>query len=279
MNILLKYFITLTITAISTNVIAGQIGLNYIWTVLIGMGLPALVAWFMGRKNLTITDWGVFFAFNVFSIISSTIIEIIMIHFDTWGFSNAKCRLIGINFLGAPIEEYIYWWMAPILVGIMYLVFRKIKEIDTFPPAIESAIEYLAYISSRYMNTSTSTDATKYLEGEGVSPNEGAYVRGAKKFPTWIWIQILLIAVLIYLKRYFKGNWLIVLQVSFIFACVAFIGELHAIDYGFWAYNKQRVLGIFIFRIPIEQYPMYVLSPMFECLVIDIVGRRYFKLR
>lgn len=279
MNIHIKYFLIILTTAISSNLLAGFMGFDYFWTVTIGMGLPALVAWFVGRKNLNKDDWKIFLAFNLFSIVMSTIIEWIMLYYDTWGFTKAEGRFIGINFLGAPIEEYIYWWLAPMLVGIMYIIFRKLKEIDSFPPAIESSLEYLGYLGSVYMRTSKAPDATPYLENDGVIVENGSYSRGTKKFPTWIWIQVFLVAILIYLKRYFKGNWLTIGAVSFIFACVAFIGELHAIDYGFWVYNRQRMIGIFIFNIPIEQYPMYFLSAIFECMVIDIVGRKYFNLR
>jgi len=279
MKIHVQYFLIILATAISSNMFAGYFGLNYLWTVLVGMGIPALVAWIVGRKNLNSDDWKVFIAFNIFSVISSTIIEVIMLYYDTWGFSNSHGRFIGINFLGAPIEEYVYWWMAPVLVGILYIIFRKLKTIETFPPAIESSLEYLGYISSVYMKSSKIKDETLYLENDGVVVENGAYSRGTKKFPTWIWIQIFLVAILIYLKRYFKGNWLTVFSVSFIFACVAFIGELHAIDYGFWVYNKQRMIGIYFLNIPIEQYPMYFLSAIFECMVIDIIGRKYFNLR
>jgi len=279
MQVSIKYFLIVLVTAIAANMFAGYAGLNYLWTLLMGMGLPALVAWFMGRKSLTTNDWKPFLCFEAFAIVSSTIIEVVMLYFDTWGFTKSHGRFIGVNFLGAPIEEYIYWWMAPVLVGIIYITLRKVNKIEEFPPIIEAAIAWIATKSSTAMNASTSADASPYLEDDGVTVKNGNYKRGETKFPTWIWIQVLIVGLLIYLKQYFKGNWLTVLQTSLIFACVAFIGERHAIDYGFWAYNTQRVVGIFILNIPIEEYPMYFLSAIVECVIIDIVGRKYFNMR
>ena len=274
---MVKYFFTALITAIVSNLFAGYVGLNYVWSVLIGMGLPALVIWYSGMKEVSFQEWKPFFAFNIFSIISSTIIEIIMLKYDTWGFSNHHYRLIGINLFGAPIEEYVYWWCAPILVGITYVIFNKINKVEELPPVIEGAIAWLSSRSSYIMIKSVATDATEYLENEGVAVQEGNYLRGSVYFPTWVWIPIMIVAILIYLKQYFKGSYVKVFLTSLIFACVAFIGERHAIDYGFWAYNKQRVIGIFLFNIPIEEYPMYFLSAIFECVVIDIISKNFFK--
>lgn len=274
----IKFILTIIFASIAVNIFIGRMGFNYFWTIVAGMGLPTLIVWFMGRKNLDLSAWKSFITFNLFSIVISTIIEVIMLNYDTWGFSKAHGRFIGVNFIGAPIEEYIYWWIAPILVGMLYITLRKITQIDPVPPGIESSVEYLGYIGSAFMKSSNSADATPYLENDGVIVQNGSYVRGTSIFPTWMWIQILVVLVIFYLKKYFKGNWLTVFAVSGIFACVAFIGELHAIDYGFWVYNKQRVIGIFFFNIPIEQYPMYFLSAIFECVVIDIVGRKHFKM-
>ena len=279
----LVFFWSVFSIAVASNLYASAAQLDYMWSLVMGMGLPLLVAIIGGFKTLDRNDFKVLLAYEIIFIIPSTIIiEKVMLFFDTWGFSREHVRFIGINIFGAPIEEYLYWWIAPILVGVVYLVMRKGKETITVPPFVEKAFEVVAKAGSMAAQASTAPDRTEYIEDQaGVTKErKGLFtVAGQSKYPTWIWIQVLVVAVILWLKHHFKGSWLTVALSSSIFAVVAFLGERHAITMGFWSYNANRMLGIFFLGIPFEEYIMYFASAISACLIIEIAGRRFFNLK
>lgn len=279
----LKLFSILMPVAILSNVYCVLAGLDYLWTLFVGMGLPTITAIISGYKLLNLNDFKVLAVYQTLFIIPMTIaIEKTMLYFNTWGFSNEHVRFIGLNVFGAPIEEYLYWWLAPIMLGFIYLVMRKNAPVNDVPNFIEDAFKLIATFGNKITQDISTKDNTEYIENKtGLIKNEkGLFsIKGESKYPTWIWVQVLVIAVILWLRNYFKGSWMAVSLSTAVFVAVAFISELHAINMGFWVYNSNRMLGLFLFNIPIEEYVMYIASAISECMMLEIIGRKYFKLK
>lgn len=281
MNLQFKYFLLVFISAVSLNLYCSTAHLDYLSTLIVGMILPAIIALVAGFKNLDALSIKVIVLFELlFTIPVTIVIEKVMLYYNSWGFSKEHIRFIGINIFGAPVEEYVYWWCAPLLVGIVYMIMRKLKGFDEPPKFIEEAVKLLAEKLSKATQGSTTADRTDYIEDHSDVTKErpGLYsTAGETKFPTWVWMQVLTIATIMWLKHYFKGSWLTVMLSTGIFVAVALIGERHAIDMGFWSYNRNRMVGVFFFNVPIEEYIMYFTSAMSECLILDIAYRKFKK--
>ena len=61
----------------------------------------------------------------LFFVILTSVMELIFIHFHVWNFSQQVDPLLGINFLGIPIEEFEFWWGAAGLFMLLYLAFAR----------------------------------------------------------------------------------------------------------------------------------------------------------
>lgn len=56
----------------------------------------------------------------------SVIMEQLFLHFEVWGFSEAVDPLIGWWVLGAPVEEYVFWFGATPFCLSLYLGYRRL---------------------------------------------------------------------------------------------------------------------------------------------------------
>ncbi|HNY31132.1 MAG TPA: hypothetical protein PKO15_09610 [Fibrobacteria bacterium] len=116
-----KLGISSILLALGLNLSTVLLGTDYLWSVLLVFGGVGAFFVASGWKHFTRRDVWVIVTLLVFSDVMTVVIEKLMIHFDVWGFSDRTYRLMGINFLGAPIEEFIYWWLCPVVVAFAYI--------------------------------------------------------------------------------------------------------------------------------------------------------------
>ncbi len=280
---MLKLTVVGVIIALVTNLFCVVADLNYIASVALVMG--SVVFYMLTRqwKLLRREDTMLILGFITFSNIITVVIEKLMIFFDVWGFSNATHRLIGISFLGAPIEEYVYWWLAPVVVSVTYYAMVKLKSgsnLVTYPSWTEASVaSLLAKFTTEVVDNLKTKDPDVYLETNNTKVNEdntSSYSRG-KKAPVWIWVAVFVIIFGAVLYRFFRGSWKAVLATTLIFLCIAYPNELYSLHSGFWVYNQNRMLGPWVLGVPIEEWIMYTASPITGCMLLSVSHRLFFK--
>jgi len=262
-----KSSILIILTAFVLNICAWHMSLDYLWSVFLVFGGVMFLLFINAAKEFTKDNWKLFSGFFIFSNILTLIIEIIMLKFDVWGFSNRGHDLSGITFLTYPIEEFIYWALCPGIVAFSYILLGK--KIEKFINPIKFS-RIIQRISS--LNFNTNDNNINYTPDDG----SGKYSSG-KKFPIYIWLQIILISTIIMLSKYYRGNKKAMMWTTLIFFSVAFPNELYALSQGFWLYNDNTLLGLYIFKVPVEGFLMYFLAPVCGCMMLDISNRLLFK--
>ncbi len=261
-------FLLFSFLALILNFCVYYFKFDYLWSVLTVFGGLSLFFIINAVKTFTKDNWKLFSGFFIFSNICTLIIEIVMLKFDVWGFSNRVQQLSGITFLSYPIEEFIYWAFCPAIVSFSYMLLGK--KIDKFL----NPIEY-----SKIMNFGFNFTKDKKNDSDIDYKNDsgnGKYNSG-NKFPVYVWLQILIISSIIMLSKYYKGNWKSMIYTTILFFLVAFPNELYSISQGFWLYNDNKLLGIYIFKVPLEGFLMYFISPICGCMMLDVSNRILFK--
>lgn len=261
-----KAFLISIITALSLNFFAYQLSLDYLWSVILVFGGMTLLFSANAFKTFTKENWKLFSGFFIFSNICTLIVEIVMLKFDVWGFSNRVQQLSGYTFLSYPIEEFIYWAFCPGIVALSYMTlgkkFDKVLDVISYSKLI-SIISKIKFKKDSNINYTNDNGTGKYNSGN--------------KFPVYIWLQILIISSIIYMRRYYRGNWKAMLYTTLIFFFTAFPNELYALSQGFWLYNDNKLLGIYFFKVPLEGFMMYFISPICAAMILDISNRFFFK--
>jgi hypothetical protein len=54
--------------------------------------------------------------------------EYVYLSLDVWTFSEEVDPLLGINILGVPIEEFVFWWGASPLFIFVYLGYERLLK-------------------------------------------------------------------------------------------------------------------------------------------------------
>lgn len=217
-------------------------------------------------------NWKLFIGISVFSNIFTLLIEITMLHFDVWSFSNKHQILSGYTFLGAPIEEFNFWMYCPWLVGFCYIILSKSKINKIIDPKIiENFSLELASWESKHKLIKDSL--VNYTEEVGKT---GSYTRG-RFFPIYLSVQIFMFAMIIYLKKYYHGNRKSLWFTTIFFFLTMMPYEQYAISQGFWIYNTKKVIGAFFLKVPIEGWLMYLLPPIAGSIFTDVLNKKFFK--
>ena len=263
-----KQFLVTSISAILLNLLGMYFRLDYFWSVLLVFGGISLLLSTNAIQTFSKNNWKLFGGFFIFSNIATLFIEMLMIHFNVWGFSNRVQSLSGLLFLGYPAEEFIYWAFCPAIVALSYISFGKTFDKFVNPFSL-ARVAKLGMIFTKPFKNDSGVTYTK-------EDKTGQYSSG-KKFPVYIWLQILIISVIIMLSKYYRGNKKAMLYTTIAFFLTAFPHELYSTFNGFWIYNNSALLGIYLFRIPLEGYLMYFISPIAGCMMIDIANRIFFK--
>lgn len=262
-----KNSLLIILTALVLNICAWQFSLDYFWSVFLVFGGVTFLLGINAVKEFTKDNWKLFSGFFIFSNLATLVIEIIMLKFDVWGFSNRVQHLSGITFLTYPIEEFVYWFFCPGIVALSYMTLGKKLEKFINPISFSRIIQRLSSIKFQKNDSNIN-----YTNDNG----SGKYSSG-KKFPIYVWLQILIISSIVMLSKYYHGNKKAMFWTTLIFFSATFPNELYALSQGFWLYNSNKLLGIYIFKVPIEGFLMYFISPVLACMMIDISNRILFK--
>lgn len=252
------------VVSLVLNLFAWRLGLDYMWSVLLVFGGVALTFLVNAVKVFSRDNWKLFGGFVVFSNVCTLGVEIVMLKYDVWGFSDRVQRLSGLMFLGYPVEEFVYWAMCPGIVAGAYMVLGK--KMDKFlDPVSLSRIAALGSALTRPLKNDT---AVKYTPDAGT----GKYQEGERR-PVYVWLQVAIVASIAFMSNYFKGNWKAVGWTTLVFFATAFPNELYALSQGFWLYNEKKLLGVFFFGVPLEGFMMYFIAPVCACMILDVSNR------
>lgn len=268
----MRLFLVLASQAITLNIINYFMEQNYLLSVLLVMGglsLTIAISTFTSKAVFP-NDIKALVAFIGFSNIMTLIVEYFMLKYDVWAFSKQFSELSGFVFMHAPIEEFVYWFLCPVLVGGTYL-----NILRSSPPAVVSTsviVRWIEKLQAMNIKARTPSPDIQYTETNA----QGQYRRGGK-YPVYLYLQLSIIAAIIAMLRYFHGSWKAVGYTTALFVIVAFPHEYYSVGQGFWIYNANHELGWFFMRVPLEGWLMYVISPVCGCMMYDIGARVFFK--
>ena len=99
---------------------------DYGWSVVIGFWIPILLLAITVLPKEEVTMRKAFFISTIGMIPITIAFEFVGLALDIWNFSEAKSRLWGLNIMGAPIEEFIFWFGATPLCQLLYLYYRHL---------------------------------------------------------------------------------------------------------------------------------------------------------
>lgn len=266
-------------SALGLNLATVLLHTNYLTSVcLVMIGTPAVLV-FASRSYLKPRDLHVCLGFVVFSDVITTGIEKLMIYYDVWSFSNANFRLIGVDFLGAPIEEYVYWWMSAVIVAVAYVCFSRSRNGVVHVP---NFLDYLgASLLAKFetqkiqAKTEDAKDASTYLENQNVEIQGAHYERG-RKFPTWVVVASAVTLFAAALYRHFRGSWPALISTVLVFFCIAYPNELYSLHNGLWVYNQKRIFGFWLFGVPVEEWFMYTMSPFAGGMLLSLCYKKFY---
>lgn len=264
------------------NLAAVLFKLNYIASVMLVMGGMSAFYLYYCSKLFDKKLWISLLVFLCFSNLLTTPIEKLMIVLDIWGFSNDNFRLIGVNFWGAPVEEYVYWWMSPVVVGSQYMalaLMHRFVSLEASNGRFYLWLLGLSKIASETIQKYANDSNIDYVENDPKATKQeyGTYKRG-KKAPAWIYVQLAIIVTILALMRFYRGRWAALWWTTATFVAVGYGNELYALHQGFWVYNANRLLGPFVLGVPVEEWIMYVASSICGCMIINIGNRKFLKI-
>lgn len=267
------------ISALGLNAATIFLHTNYLTSVcLVMVGTPAVLM-FASGKHLKRRDLVVGIAFVTFSNVITTGIEKLMIYYDVWSFSNANFRLVGVNFLGEPIEEYVYWWMSAVIVAVTYVCFSRTSRAIIHVPNV---LDYLgSALLAKYgtqkiqTNTADLQSSGVYLENQNTEISGSHYVRG-RKFPTWVVVASAVTLFAAALYRHFRGSWPALASTVLVFLCIAYPNELYSLHNGLWVYNQNRIFGFWLLGVPVEEWFMYTMSPFAGGMLLSLCYKKFY---
>lgn len=252
------------------NFVSYYLNLSYFTSVNFVLGGMLLILFANSYNVMTKDDWKLFFGISIFSNIFTLLVEVIMLKFDVWGFTNDSQALLGYHFLGAPVEEYNFWFYCPGIVGFSYILFSKSKVKSLLPaPFVSFFISIFRTIETKIQRPDTNTEYVK-------DSKDGKYTRG-NKYPVYIYLQILLIGSVIYMRKMFRGSVKATILTTALFFFTMFPYEQYAIAEGFWTYNTARMIGLYILNVPVEGWCMYIVPPIAGSMITNIISRKFFK--
>lgn len=262
------------VIALALNAAAIALGLDYLWSVLVVFGGMALFFAVNGARCLRRDDWKLFAGFVVFSNASTLGIEIVMMRLDVWGFTRRVHPLVGITFLGAPIEEYVYWALCPVIVGLGYMVFSRRAGAGGAPIPVEPLLLARLARYAQDLRLRSARDEVDYVDAAEAG-KDGRFSRG-KRFPVYIFVQIAIVGAILAMARFYRGSWRSMAWTTGVFFLVAFPNELYSLHNGYWIYNAERMIGVSLLDIPAEGWAMYFIAPVCASMMLDISSRKIF---
>jgi lycopene cyclase domain-containing protein len=89
----------------------------YIWSFWVPILILLPILW---RYMDAPTKKSLFISLVCISWPLSIVMEYVYLKLDVWDFSEAWDPLLGIKLFGAPIEEFVFWFGAPVIILLVY---------------------------------------------------------------------------------------------------------------------------------------------------------------
>jgi lycopene cyclase domain-containing protein len=168
--------------------------------------------------------------------------------FHAWSFSLEHNRFIGIEWLGAPLEEYLFWFAFSWMIPFLYSGFRQNQKTVAEPGRLAAQPEKCASTKPEF--------DVKLKAPEDNSPG----VTQAKKLYL-IWWVLGTLAVIAGLLPFFrkKIDWSALLKTSAIFIVIMTAAESAGLYWKWWIWNPAQLLGPKVGLIPLEEFSLYFL--------------------
>jgi hypothetical protein len=207
--------------------------------------------------------------------------ELIAINERFWGFYQGIDPLSALKMGDIPIEEFLFYPLYLNLPMLMYLYLAKVMpgpaDVKPTTPAQKKlirvvgtvlAVAGLALFANALLHTQPPHDWTKLP-----SPDAS----GALRFDDgpaqhgWTVVQLLGLAGICFVyasarDRIHHRRLAITLAV---YAVIAFYTELMACGRGWWVWNREQVVGIFTWVLPLESYVMYFTGAIFPVVALE----------
>ena len=112
------------------------IGVHYIFNVTYFVSnfvlfyVPCLVFLTLSFQELK-ENWKQFLLVFLIFIPLTTAYEYLSLWLDIWNFNQSFHKLIGINILGAPLEEFLFWYGAGPFILSLYFYFNNLTKVKS----------------------------------------------------------------------------------------------------------------------------------------------------
>ena len=262
--------------AIIANLLCFILGLDYFKSNLLVFGSYLVMVIPFVDKKLVVSHWKPLLGFFAFSTVTTTILELIFIHTDTWGFSSQINQMIGVNIFHIPIEEYIFWEGCPLVVIFTYMFYKKPPT--SFPgfSSLSKAVDVeLAILKSAEPSGKAISEGEMYVDEIIKDDINGkpSYFRGLK-LPIYTFFVTFVIFSIYEMRGYAKGNYKAIALTALSFFFVIMPYEQYALIHHVWIYNMQKMSGIAFIGVPLEEWIVYFTCPTAGCLFMEMFAKK-----
>ncbi|MFW6221788.1 MAG: hypothetical protein ACOC4C_04915 [Fibrobacterota bacterium] len=99
---------------------------DYGWSIVIGFWIPVIILSVIVLPRQKQCMQKAFFATCLLLMPITIGFEYLSLYLDIWNFSEEHSSLWGYAILGAPVEEFIFWFGATPLCLLVYLFYRQL---------------------------------------------------------------------------------------------------------------------------------------------------------
>lgn len=194
-----------------------------------------------------------------FFIILTSVVEVIVTHtLQIWTIPESSNDLWGIYFLDLPLEEFVYWYGTALYILTNYLFFVMVLEPQSDAQSNAESIQV--------GSGTKKTRAWLYIAAPFILYPLLFYDPQRSQYPAWLFIPIpFLIAMA---AAFYAGilnrrdlNWRALILCVILFELILFPTEYVAVQKQFWVYNDNRILGLRVLGIPVEEPLIYYSTP------------------
>ena len=261
--------------ALLANTLCYVLGKDYFLSNIIVFGGYFLMIFpFLDKKYIE-QHWKTLTAFFAFSTVTTTILELIFIHTDTWAFSSQINHMVGINLIGIPIEEFIFWEGCPLVVISTYIYYKKLPTTITVGEVADAISGVETVVETKEVSGDAITNAEMFVDDLIVDDSDGlpSYFRGAK-MPVYTMFVAFVVWSIFEMRSYASGNYkaIALTVLAFFFGIMPY--EHYALLTHTWIYNMDKMTGITLIGVPIEEWIVYFTCPTAGCLFLELFGTK-----
>lgn len=186
---------------------------------------------------------------NLVMVIVAFFFEYVSIGMKVWDFSQEHHKLLGINVIGLPIEEFMFWFGATPFSILLFFSFYRILNFHrksrlcrrTEKRVIVSTWAFLAIIFLPIAMHLHKAINAQYAEIKKQHGDENVFY-----WPAVLWTIALFWFTMIFVEH-------------------------HSIVCGHWVFNAQRIWELYLWKIPIEEFIFYTLGPVFVVILLHFI--------